>query len=198
MHLNSHYALGTIISSITHYFFHFNLIEYVLIICCAFLNDFDVFFSKYAKDHNHRNLITHSIIPGTLILILGILLVWPALIIGGIAYLSHILVDTFDWGVNLFYFPKKTYGMRLLMTDEEDENLDEILSHYKNKEAFFDQKYYNNRLTLSIEISLFILMMISVILFAFEYLWLTLIYFVGVYFHLSRHRFLTKAEKAEK
>lgn len=85
--------------------------------------------------------------------------------------------------------------MRLLMTDEEDKNLDEILSHFKNKEAFFDQRYYNNRLTLSIELTLFVLMIITVILFAFEFIWITLIYFLGLYFHLSRHRFLKQAEK---
>ena len=42
-----------------------------MIVFSAFICDFDVFFSKYAKDHNHRNLITHSIIPSIIVIVLG-------------------------------------------------------------------------------------------------------------------------------
>lgn len=160
----------------------------------AFLSDFDVFFAKYAKDQNHRNLITHSIIPSVIIIILGLMISWPALIIGGFAYFMHVIVDMFDWGTNLFYFPKKTFGPRLFMSKEEEENLSKILSQYKNGASYFDFKYYNSKVALSIEVFLFVLMMIFIIALAFEYILISLIYFLGLYFHLSRHYHLKKIE----
>ncbi|GAH38744.1 unnamed protein product [marine sediment metagenome] len=73
---------------------------------CAFICDFDVFFSKYAIDNNHRLLITHSIIPGVIIIILGFLFNSISVVIGGFSYSIHIIIDTFDWGTNFFYFQK--------------------------------------------------------------------------------------------
>ena len=86
-----------------------------MIVFSAFVCDFDVFFSKYAKDHNHRNLITHSIIPSIIVIVLGIVFNWPALVISGFALFLHIFVDLFDWGTNLFYFSKKMIGPRLFI-----------------------------------------------------------------------------------
>jgi len=160
----------------------------------AFLSDFDVFFSRYAKDHNHRNLITHSIIPSAIIIVVGLVFYWPALIISGFAYFMHVVVDMFDWGINLFYFPKKTYGPRLFMSNEEEENLSKILTQYKNGVSFFDFKYYNSKVALIIEALLFILMVFFIIVLAFEYILISLIYFLGLYFHLSRHYHLKKIE----
>ena len=161
----------------------------------AFLSDFDVFFSKYAKDQNHRNLITHSIIPSVILIGLGFLIYWPALIISGFAYFMHVFVDMFDWGTNLLYFPKKTYGPRLFMSKEEEENLSNLLTQYKNGASFFDFKYYNSKVALSIEALLFILMMVFIIALAFEYILISLVYFLGLFFHLSRHYRLKKFEK---
>ncbi len=161
----------------------------------AFLSDFDVFFSRYAKDQNHRNLISHSIIPSIIIIVLGLLISWPALVISGFAYFTHVMVDMFDWGTNLLYFPKKTFGPRLFMSKEEEENLLKILTQYKNGASFFDFKYYNSKLALIIEALLFVLMMVFIILLAFEYILISLIYFLGLCFHLSRHYHLKKIEK---
>ena len=183
-----------IIASIFNYFLGFCLLEFAGIVFSAFLSDFDVFFSRYAKDHNHRNLITHSIIPSVILIIVGLLISWPALIISGIAFFIHVFVDLFDWGTNLFYFPKKTYGPRLLMSKEEEENLSEILSQYKNGASFFDLKYYGNKVALSIEALLFVLMIVFNIAFAFEYILISLLYFLGLFFHLSRHYHLKKIE----
>lgn len=102
----------------------------------------------------------------------------------------------FDWGTNLFYFPKKTFGPRLFMSKEEEQNLPNYLAQYKNGESFFDFKYYNNRIALSIEALLFILMMVFIIIFAFEYILISLLYFLGLYFHLSRHNHLKKIENS--
>ena len=165
-----------------------------MIVIASFICDFDVFFSKYAKDHNHRNLISHSIIPSIIIFVFGILFNWPALFFSGFSYLIHVFVDLFDWGTNFFYFRKKTFGPRLFMSKEEEENLSQYLAQYKSPASYFDFKYYNNKIALTIEVLLFVLMMIFIIVFAFEFILIVLIYFLGLYFHLSRHFHLKKIE----
>ncbi|MHA1256389.1 MAG: metal-dependent hydrolase [Promethearchaeota archaeon] len=194
--MNSHFALGVIVASISHYFLNFCLFEFVMIVFSAFICDFDVFFSKYAKDNNHRNLITHSIIPSIIVIVLGIAFNWPALILSGFTLFLHIFVDLFDWGTNLFYFSKKTIGPRLFISNEEQKNLPEYLAQYKNKESFFDFKYYNNKLALIIEVLLFVMMIVCIIIYAFEYFLIVFIYFLGLCLHLSRHFHLKKLEKS--
>ncbi|MFX0141584.1 MAG: hypothetical protein ACFFDN_48550, partial [Candidatus Hodarchaeota archaeon] len=162
MHINSHFAVGVIFTSFLHYYFNFTLLEFLLIVIFSFICDFDVFFSKFAKDHNHRLLISHSIIPSIIIIILGYILNWPALIFGGFSYTIHIIIDTIDWGTNFFYFQKKQIGIKLLISKEEFENLPKYLAKYKNPASFFDEKYYNNKFCLAIEIILFILMIVFI------------------------------------
>jgi hypothetical protein len=194
IHINTHFAIGIIIASIFNYVFNFNILEFSMIILFSFISDFDVFLSKYAKDYNHRMLITHSIIPGIIIVIIGHFINWPALYISGYSYILHIFLDTLDWGTNLLYFQMKQIGPKLLISKEEFNNLSEYLSKYKNPASFFDQKYYNNKVCLVVETLIFVLMMISILLFAIQYLLATLFYFPLVLFHLYRHFALRKAE----
>ena len=194
MHINNHFAVGIIFTSILNYFYSFSLVEFVFIVLFSFICDFDVFFAKYATNHNHRMLISHSIIPGFLILMCGIIINWPVLAFCGAAYSIHAIIDTFDWGTNFFYFKKKLIGMKLLITKDELENLPDYLSKYKKAESFFDAKYYSSKINLGIEVMLFILMMVSIIIFAFEFVLFSLFYFLGLYFHLSRHFMLKKIE----
>ena len=82
------------------------------------------------------------------------------------------------------------------MSNEEQKNLPEYLAQYKNKESFFDFKYYDNKLALIIEALLFVVMIICIIIYAFEYFLIVFIYFLGLYFHLSKHFRLKKLEKS--
>ncbi|UCC19415.1 MAG: metal-dependent hydrolase [Promethearchaeota archaeon] len=198
MHINVHIAVGVITTSLFHYFFNFTIIEFIFIVFCSFICDFDVFFSKFAKDHNHRLLITHSIIPSILMIIIGYLLKWSALIFGGFAYSIHIVIDTFDWGTNFFYFDKKQVGFKLLISEEELENLPNYLNKYKNHASFFDEKYFTNKSCITIEIVIFIIMIVFNILFALQHIYMVLIYFLGLYFHLHRHFSLKKIEKEQQ
>jgi hypothetical protein len=139
-------------------------------------------------------LISHSIIPAFLIILFGIFFNLPVLLFSGIAYSVHVIIDTFDWGTNFFYFNKKVLGLKLLISKDETENLSEYLSKYKKAESFFDSKYYNNKVSLGIEVVLFFLMVVFITIFAFEFILISLFYFLGLYFHLSRHFKLKKIE----
>lgn len=110
------------------------------------------------------------------------------------AYIIHILIDTFDWGTNVFYFPKRQVGLKLLITKEEFDNISLYLSNYKRPESFFDVKYYNNKFCLAIEVVLFVLMFFSLLMFAYQFFLIILIYFPFLIFHLQRHFHLKNVE----
>ena len=139
-------------------------------------------------------LISHSIIPSVVVVILGLILNWIALVICGICLFIHVFVDTFDWGTNLFYFPKKLVGLKLLITKDEFENLDKYLAQYKQNESFFDFRYYSCKVCLVLEGILFILMMMFSVGLAIVYLIIIPLYFMGLFFHLSIHFKLKKIE----
>ena len=193
MHINIHYAIGIIIASIKHLFFQFTLFEFFVIVLSAFIIDFDVIFSKYGKDHNHRNLITHSIWPSGLVLILGIILFNLVLTICGITLIIHILIDTFDWGTNFFY-SGKTLGLKLLISPEEEKNMKEILSKYKIAHSYFAFKYYNNRGCKIVEILVCILMLVTNLIFASEFWYFLFFYFIFLGFHLYGYKKLKEIE----
>jgi hypothetical protein len=168
--------------------------EFIIIVIFSIVCDLDVFFAKFAPNHNHRMLISHSIIPALLLILFGIVLNLPFIMFSGVAYSIHVIIDTFDWGTNFFYFNKKILGLKLLISKEEIENLSEHLSKFKKAESFFDSKYYSNKVSLGIEVILFILMLIFISVFAFKFVLVSLFYFLGLYFHLSRHFMLKKIE----
>jgi len=170
------------------------LLEFTAIVFSAFIMDFDVFFSKYAKDNNHRMLITHSILPSIVLIIVGLIFVSPVILICGGAYFIHILIDTFDWGTNFLGIHKKPFGLKFLITKEELDNLDDILSKYKIKKSFFDFRYYKNRGILIVEGILFGIMIIGIILFALEFVLFIILYGLFLAFHLSGHLHLKNIE----
>ena len=194
MHINSHFAAGVIFASILNYFYSFTLFEFALIVLFSFICDLDVLFAKYAINHNHRMLISHSIIPGFLMLLFGIIFNWPVLAFSGAIYSIHVIIDTFDWGTNFFYFQKKQIGLKLLISKEEFENLPKYLSKFNKAESFFDSKYYSSKVSLGIEAILFILMLVLIVLFAFQFIFIIIFYFVGLFFHLTRHFKLKRFE----
>ena len=129
-------------------------------------------------------------------ILLGIIINWLALIFSGLAYFIHVIIDTFDWGTNVFYFPKKQVGLKLLISKEEFNNINQYLANYKKSESFFDAKYYSNKICLSIEVLIFVLMIIFLLVFALQYIWIAILYFPFLYFHLDRHFRLKKFESS--
>ncbi|MCJ7650398.1 MAG: hypothetical protein MUP85_17450 [Candidatus Lokiarchaeota archaeon] len=139
-------------------------------------------------------LISHSIIPSIIIILLGLIFNWIALIFSGILYFFHILIDMIDWGTNLLFLNKKPIGIKILISEEELANLPEYLANYKHKESFFDEKYYANKAWLATEVLIFAIMMVTITIFALEYIYIIIFYFIGLYFHLARHYHLKKLE----
>jgi hypothetical protein len=138
--------------------------------------------------------ITHSIIPGIIFTVFGVIFNWIVLIISGLSYSLHIIIDTFDWGTNFFYFPKKQVGLKLLITKEEFANMSTYLSQYKRPGSFFDKKYYGNKVCILIEVLIFILMILFISVFAFNYFLAIIIYFIFLGFHLQRYFNLKRIE----
>lgn len=198
MHINFHFAVGVIFASILNSIFSFTVLEFLLIVFFSIICDFDVFFNKFAKDHNHRLLITHSIIPSVIIILLGYILYLPVLILCGFSYSIHIFIDTFDWGTNFFYFQRRQVGFKLLISKEEIENLPKYLSKYKIPASFFDEKYFGNKVCIGLEAITFILMLVFIFFLAIEYLFMIPIYFLSLSFHLHRHFTLRKIENKYK
>jgi hypothetical protein len=194
MHINVHFGIGVIIASIFNYLFGFTFLEFFFVLMGAFICDFDIFLSKYALENNHRLLITHSIIPGIIILILGLIFNLFFVTISGFSYIIHIIIDTFDWGTNFFYFQKKQVGPKLLISREEFDNISKYLQQYKNPQSFFDERYYRCKLCIVMEILVFITMLLSLIFLAMGYFLVILIYFLFLVFHLYNHFTLRKIE----
>jgi len=130
-------------------------------------------------------------------LLFGIIINWSILAFSGVAYSIHVIIDTFDWGTNLFYFQKKQIGLKLLISKEEFENLSKYLSKFKKAESFFDSKYYSSKVSLGIEAILFILMLVFTIIFAIQFIFIIILYFIGLFFHLTRHFKLKSIENKE-
>ena len=197
MHINFHFAIGVIIASFFNSYFQFTLLEFLMIIGCSFIMDFDIFFSKYAPDNNHRMLITHSIIPGVILIVFGVLFIWPALYLSGAAYVIHSIIDTLDWGTNFLGFQKKPWGPKFLITKEELENLDKILENYKIKKSFFDFRYYANDKVKIAEGIVAALMILFIYIFAFEYILVVLLFIPLLLFHISGYIHLRRVENTK-
>ena len=195
IHINIHLALGLIIASIYHAFFKVDLFQFTLIVSCALIADLDIIFIKYTKVENHRMLISHSIFPCILFFIIGFFSSSTLILTCGLAYLSHILLDTIDWGTNLFYFQKKPIGLMFLISKEEIENLNDYLSNYKVARSYFDFKYYDSKFMQSFEILLFIAMLFFMIFFAVEFILMIVVYFIGLGIHIFTHYHLKEIER---
>ena len=194
VHINIHFGVGIIVASVFNHLLELNFLEFFLVVVFSFICDFDILFSNYALDSNHRMLISHSILPSIIITVLGVIFNWIILIIGGLSYSLHVIIDTFDWGTNFFYFKKKQVGLKLLITKEEFANISMHLSQYKKPGSFFDKKYYGNKGIILTEVIIFISMIMLISIFAFRYFLLIVIYFIFLGFHLHRHFKLKQIE----
>jgi len=153
----------------------FPFFEFSLIVAFPFLIDFDFLLSKYAKNNNHRRLITHSLIPYLCLLVIGIFI--PLLLILGICGVVHILSDALDWGTALFApFYNDTLGGILPKPPKE---IVEI-PNYRKRQCWFTKIYYTSFSLFTLEIVLGLAAILSIIFINFWYLWVLIFYFLFV------------------
>lgn len=160
----------------------------------SILADFDLLFQKQARLGNHRMFITHSTIPFLILVIFSILLGNLLIFACSLSYLSHIFIDTIDWGTNLLYTPKKLVGLKILIPKNENDEFSKILKNYNNPYSFFNFRYYKSKTILSLELFVFVLMIISIIYLALEFIYFITFYILAIFFHVFFHSRLKKLE----
>ncbi|MFX1273942.1 MAG: hypothetical protein ACFFBP_12310 [Promethearchaeota archaeon] len=167
----------------------------MFIVVCAFVADFDIIFLKFTKEDNHRMFFSHSIFPSLILFVSGILFNSYFLNICGVACLSHVFIDTIDWGTNVFFFKRKIIGFKFLITKEEFDNIESYLVKYKVARSFFDFRYYQSKLMMTLEIGFFLAMMVFMISFSLVFILMIMLYFIGFVLHLFTHYRLKAIEE---
>jgi len=189
MHINTHVAIGIILSLLYYKFIDNFLFNTILIFCICFLIDFDFMLSKYVKTKNHRILPTHGLfIYFLFILIFYIISLFgfyiPIILFIGIAGISHVLIDCIDWGIGLLSpFSNKIFFGILPKPPESIINEQSL----RKRQCWFTTTYYKSKLLLIIDIIIFIISIISLIYLNILFWWYYLIYFFFLTIHLLEY-----------
>lgn len=186
MHINVHVGLGIILATIAGQFIDLTFWSFGFIIFFSIFPDFDIVFKKYAFEKNHRNLFTHSIYLALIMLIFGLIFNSELVLFGGIGYIIHLITDTFDWGCDLFY-QKKNFGLSLLLSNEERENLLSILENYKIHQFFFIERYYHSNWVIVTEIIIFLTMSYLIFFIVAQFWYFIFLYFIALTVHFIEY-----------
>ena len=155
-------------------------LEVCLVILFPFLIDLDFLLSKFAKNNNHRRLITHSLIPYICLLVIGIF--FPLFLILGICGVFHILTDMIDWGTALFSpFYSEPLGGILPKPPKEIVEIPD----YKKRQCWFAKTYYASSLMLVFEILFGLAAILLIVFIDLWYLWVLIFYFILVVMQLN-------------
>ena len=179
----------------TFYGIPLTLIEFGIIIIFAIGADFDILFVSLLKiddeDRGHRFFITHSIYPFVAILIFGISIAinlnYHIIWICSLAYLSHLILDCIDGGINLFY-TERYYGLFLLTKNEKHLFLGIKRALDKERESnpyFMDFRYFTNPIIVGLEVLISIAGLISLLVFAIYYWYFYFGFFILLAYHLN-------------
>ncbi len=177
MHISQGIILATLfLPSLT-------LFEFCIVVLFPFLIDFDFFLSKYAKNHNHRRLITHSLIPYLCLLVVGIF--FPFILILGIGGIVHVLTDAFDWGTALFSpLYKEPLGGILPHPPKEIIQIPD----YRKRQCWFIKTYYRSKIMLGCEVLFGSTAVILIIFIDIWSLWIIIFYAVFVLVQIRFYR----------
>ncbi|MHA1276124.1 MAG: DUF6122 family protein [Candidatus Helarchaeota archaeon] len=185
MHLHVHFSQGLIVAML--FFPYLSFIELLIVVGFPFLIDLDFFFSKFAKNNNHRRLITHSLVPYIPLLIIGIF--FPVVLALGIGAIIHILTDTIDWGTALLTpFYKEPIGGILPLPPKE---IIEI-PNYRKRQCWFATTYYKNSILVIIELIFGVTAILLIVLINIWVSWLLLFYFLFVALQLRFNLYCRK------
>ena len=162
------------------FFPYLEFLEVWLVVIFPFLIDFDFLLSKYAKNNNHRRLVTHSLIPYFCLLIIGIF--FPLALILGICGVVHILSDAIDWGTALFapFYGEPVGGILPKPPKEIVE-----IPDYRKRQCWFVKTYYASRFMIALEVLFGVIAILLIIFIDVLYLWVTIFYFLFVVLQLN-------------
>ncbi|NVM29711.1 MAG: hypothetical protein HWN65_12785 [Candidatus Helarchaeota archaeon] len=185
-----HISQGIIIAML--FFPYLEFLEVWLVVIFPFLIDFDFLLSKYAKNNNHRRLVTHSLIPYICLLIIGIF--FPLALILGICGVVHILSDVIDWGTALFapFYGEPVGGILPKPPKEIIE-----IPNYRKRQCWFAKTYYTSKILLVLEILFGAAATVLIILTDLWYLALLLFYFLFMALQWNFYRKCKKLENPE-
>lgn len=176
MHMNVHAAVGILISMLFSKYFSF--FQIFFIIGASVAMDFDFLLSKFAINHNHRRLITHTFFLYIIILAIGILIskvtdLWIYGFLLGACGIIHVSLDSIDWGIMLFYPVKKDIKGGILSISVESGEDKSRIPHCR-----FVIAYYSSKFIICLELAFGILAFLSLIFVNLSYLYLILVYLV--------------------
>ena len=159
------------------------IFEFYLVVFFPFLIDLDFIFSKFAKNNNHRRLLTHSLLPYLALAALGF--IYPLFFILGLCGVVHLLIDVIDWGTALFApFYRDPIGGSLPQVPPN------IISEsdFQQRQCWFTKTYYGSKLILTVEVLIALLAIALILILGVQYLWLMVFYSLFLAFHLTHYR----------
>ena len=197
--MNVHAAVGIIIAMIfSSYLSDF---EILYIIGVLVIIDFDYLLSRFAKNHNHRRLPTHTFFLYGIFILFGVLFfifkiyifdfidLWRYIVLFGICGFIHVGMDSFDWGIMLFYpYSQNLIGGILKIPNTKNEQNNNVPLCY------FIKTYYRSNIIKISEVIFGILAFISIVFINFNYYYILLLYFGTLTFHMIQF-FKCKKEK---
>jgi len=176
-----HIAQGIIIALLFLPFL--TLFEFYLVVFFPFLIDLDFAFSRFAKNKNHRRLITHSLLPYLALAALGF--IYPLFFILGLCGVVHLLIDVIDWGTALFApFYRDPIGG--LLPQVPPNIISE--SDFQQRQCWFTKTYYSSKLILTVEALIALIAISLILIIGVQYLWLMVFYGLFLAFHLTYYR----------
>jgi hypothetical protein len=201
MHVNFHYSAGIIISTSAFYLnkvftgIEYSLFEFSLIIFCSFGADLDIIIDiivgKMGKESGHRFYVTHSLYPGLILLVIGLIVAifngYHIYWICGISYLIHIMSDCLDGEVSLL-FTEKRFGLSLLLTKKERRlflGVGKAFDKEKERNPYFmDIRYFSNKFLVSVEILVSLVSFILLFLITPQFWYISILYFPMIGYHI--------------
>lgn len=159
-HLNTHFAIGSIFASIGAWAGWISLeprlwgipalsVPFLVVVGLSVAVDFDFVFGTLAGVENHRRLVTHSVWPGIALVVIGIVVPYAPVVLGGAAMLLHVGLDAVDWGTNL-WGDGTLRGPKILVKGREDQ-LPGLLARVPRKQCFFTLTWYESRAMQALE-----------------------------------------------
>ncbi|MHA1376865.1 MAG: metal-dependent hydrolase [Candidatus Helarchaeota archaeon] len=187
MHMNVHSAVGIIMSLLLSVYL--SEFQILLFIGVSIIIDFDFLFSKYAKNHNHRRLITHTYIPYIISILIGLILLllnltefWMYFFLIGVAGVFHVSLDLVDWGIMLLFPFKREIKGGFLSISEDFRGKNDRIPH-----CYFIIAYYKSKIIRFLEISIASLALLMILIVDINFIYIMLVYVGLLLLHVYQY-----------